>query len=81
MVGVSSPTGGHEHASHPMVEQQLDVLGLPCRIAVAVADEQREAVRSDDVLDTPGDVGEERVGGVEHHVGDRAAQPGPQLPS
>ena len=45
----------------------------------AVAEEQRAARRLGRLLDAAGDVGEERVAGVEHHVGEGAAAARPQL--
>ena len=59
--------------------EQLEVVGLAGGVAVAVAHVQRHAVGPGGLLDALGDVGEERVGGVEHQVGDRPAASGPQL--
>jgi hypothetical protein len=47
--------------------------GLAGSAVVAVAEEEREVAVLGDMLHPLGDVGEERVGGVEHDVADRAA--------
>ena len=68
-----------QHAAHALLQEQLEVVALPRFVAVAVADEDGDVVGAGHLLDPLGHVGEERVGGVEHHVGDRAAPPEPQL--
>ena len=58
--------------------QQLDVLPLAHRVAVAVADDEQRAVLDGDPLQAAGDLGEVRVGDVVHDHADRAAlRPGP----
>jgi hypothetical protein len=52
---------------------------LLLRAVVGVAEEHRQAGAVGDVLDAAGDVGEERVGDVEHDQADRAAAPGAQV--
>jgi len=68
-----------QHPPHPLLEQQLEVVRLARNITVAVADEESDGSRPGDALDALGDVGEERVRGVEHQVGDRAALAGAEL--
>jgi hypothetical protein len=53
---------------------------LALRAAVAVADEQRQVGVLGGQLDALGDVVEERVAAVEHHVGERPAGARAQLP-
>jgi hypothetical protein len=70
---------GDEDAVHPLLGEQAQVRGLLLRPVVGVAQDQRQAGGVDDVLDPAGDVGEERVGDVEHHQADGAAGAGAQL--
>ena len=74
-------TGVISTPSHALLQEQLQVVGFSSAVAVAVADEERDGVRASDLLDALGDVGEERVRGVQHHIGDRPALAGSQLTS
>ncbi len=71
--------GGDQDAAHPLFEEEVEVVRLTRRIAVAVADVQRHAGRAGDLLDALGHVGEERVRRIEDDVGDGAAVSRPQL--
>ena len=64
---------GDQDALDPLLLEQLQVLLLALRALAAVAEHQGEVGGLGGVLDALGDVGEERVAGVEHHVGERAA--------
>ena len=78
--GSSSRGRGDEHALHPLLGEHVEVRGLPAGSVVAVAEDHGEPGGLGDVLDAAGDVGEERVGDVEHDQADRAAAAGAQLP-
>ena len=69
---------GDQDALHPLLLEVRRWVSSRVGAVVAVADEQREAGRLRGQLDALRDVGEERVAGVEHHVGERAgcARPG-----
>ena len=68
-----------QNAADALLLQQVQVFTLPARVAVAVADEHGHPVSPGDLLDPLRHIGEERVGGVEHHVRDRPAAAGSQL--
>ena len=68
-----------QHPPHPLLEQQVEVVRLPERVPVAVAQVQRDSGAAGDLLDASGHVGEEGVRRIEHDIGDRSAEPGPQL--
>ena len=70
---------GEQDALHPLLHQRGEVGLLALGAVVAVADDHGHVRDLGGDLDALGDVGEERVGGVEHHVGDRPAGPHPQL--
>jgi hypothetical protein len=68
-----------QHALHTLLGEHVEVrrlLGLP---VVGVAEDHGEAGRVGRLLDAAGDVGEERVGDVEHDQADGPAHPGAQL--
>jgi hypothetical protein len=61
------------------LQEPVEVDSLALFAGVAVADEQRQVGVLRGELDTLGDVVEERVGAVEHHVREGAAGTRPQL--
>jgi hypothetical protein len=68
-----------EHPLHPVLFEQFQVALLLAFLVVAVAQDDGEARLVRLVLHAAGQVGEERVGHVEHHQADRPAAPGAQL--
>ena len=71
--------GGDEHAADPELGQPVEEAVLSPGVVVRVAQEERQTRALGDLVDTPGDVGEEGVGRVEDDVGDGAALAGHQL--
>ena len=71
--GVVVPGTGEDQRGDLMRPEQLDVLQFAVRVAVAVADDDQPAMRGRDPLQSPGDLGEVRVGHVVHDDADRAA--------
>ena len=65
---------------HPLLLEQVEVRLLALGALAAVAEHQRQVGGLGGDLDALGDVGEERVAGVEHHVGQGPAGAGAQLP-
>ena len=72
--------GRDEDALHPLLDEVVEVRHLAVGPVAAVAHVEREVALLGRLLDPGGDVGEERVGRVEHHVRQRAAAPRPQVP-
>ena len=70
---------GDEDAFDPLLAEPVEIGLLPIGTLVAVAQEESQGLPLGDVLDPCGDIGEERVGGVEHDVGQRPALAGTQL--
>ena len=70
---------GDQHALHPVLLEQFQVALFLALLLVAVAQDDREARLARLVLHAAGQVGEERVGHVEHDQADRPAPAGPQL--
>lgn len=78
--GFGPVDGSDEHPLHAQLLEAVQVGRLPLDALVGVADEQRQPGLFDHLLHAPGHVGEERVGRVEHDVGDDVALTRPQLP-
>lgn len=70
---------GDQHAAYALFLEEVEVSTLALGVAGAVAREHDAAVLEDRVLDTPCDVGEERVRCVDHHEADRATGAGAEL--
>jgi hypothetical protein len=70
---------GDQDALDALLHQAVQVHLLALGAAVAVADEQRQVGVLGGGLDALGDVVEERVGAVQHHVREGAAGAGAQL--
>ena len=71
--------GRDEHAAHALLLEEVEVGGLALGLLVAVAEQHRDAVLGRLVFRAAGDVGEERVAGVEHDEADRTRPTGAQL--
>jgi hypothetical protein len=78
--GVVRVQRGDEDALDALLLQPSEVGPLALSPVRAVAQEEREVVPLHGVLDSLGDVGEERVGCVEHHVRQGLAAARSQLP-
>ena len=73
--------GRDQDAAHALLEQQVEIIGLARRVAIAVTDVQRHAGGPSDLLDAFRHVREEGVRRVEYDVRDGSTVPGPQLPA
>ena len=62
--------GSDEQPADAKLGEVSQVLVLARRVLIGVAEEQREPFLADCMLDPAGDIGEERVAGVEQDVGD-----------
>ena len=71
---------GHEHSVDALFAEQVEVGVFAVGAFVAVAEQHAHARFGGAVLGTAGDLGEERVAGVEHDQRDAAAASGAQLP-
>ena len=72
--------GRDEDALDALLDEVVEVRHLAVGPVAAVAHVEREVTLLGRLLDPGGDVGEERVGRVEHHVGQRPAASRPQVP-
>ena len=70
---------GDEQPPDPLLLQQIQVVPLAGRVLAAVADDEHSAGLLDDLLGAAHDVGEERVGHIQHHDGHRPAATGAQV--
>jgi hypothetical protein len=70
---------GEQHTFHPLLFEQVEVEGLAPAVLGAVAQVHGKAGGVGRALHPPRDVGEERVGPVEHDVGEGAAAAAAQL--